>query len=161
MVCVASAPQGIAFAGMALPCLETWRGRVLKGLEYVGRHARPSIRQATAFPHPGHLKRSLPFVVHRLLVGRAVAAKQEPALAFLAVGEMLLEIRHVGGVQHFLRRIVGREFRDEDVVHVGEEALSRRNILGIGQPQICAARGRHAETNGMGLTWSSSATPRR
>ena len=32
MVCVASAPQGIAFAGIALPCLETWRGRVLKDL---------------------------------------------------------------------------------------------------------------------------------
>jgi hypothetical protein len=28
--------------------------------EWVGRQASPWIRQATAFPHPGHLKRSLP-----------------------------------------------------------------------------------------------------
>src|ERR1700704_4769206 len=31
-----------------------------EGLEYVGRQAGPWIRQATAFPHSGHLKRSLP-----------------------------------------------------------------------------------------------------
>jgi len=31
-----------------------------EGREYVGRQAGPWIRQATAFPHPGHLKRSLP-----------------------------------------------------------------------------------------------------
>src|SRR3984893_11889941 len=78
-------------------------------------------------------------------VDRALAAQHDPALRLLARAENLRQVRAVLEPRPLSPDAIGREFRDQYMVGLGEDNGRRLDRCARPRPQIAAARWRPAE----------------